>query len=299
MVWKYIKELKNEGYCFDSVKNKGYRLLQGNDVLNSFEILDKLGHKTSWKDVRCYEKVDSTNSLAKRIAAEELGEKVVIVAECQISGRGRLGRNWSSIPGKGIWMSIILRPKLLPKDVQIITLAAGVAVVRSIKQVTGISTGIKWPNDIVVNGQKICGILTEMSTEMDSVNYIIVGIGLNVLHEEEDFPEEIREAAGSLKMAAGDKVLPQRSVLLSNILAEFDIWYEKIAFGFTQDIISEWKNHSVTLGKQVRVININEEFRGKAIDIASDGSLVVDCGNGTVHEVSSGEISIRGMKGYV
>lgn len=302
-VWKYIKDLKEDGYNIESSSRKGYRLLEKNDILNAFEIKSYLNTGYIGKKVFYFKEISSTNIEAKRLAAEDCEDGTVVVAERQTQGRGRLGRAWDSMNEKGAWMSIVLRPKMLPQDVQIITLAASVAVVKAIKRITGINTGIKWPNDIILNGKKVCGILTEMSSEIDCINYIVIGIGLNVNQSEGDFDNEIRDKATSLKIY--NKEISNlakdfsRSNLIKGILEEFEQIYEMTKKGDTKSIITEWKKHSITINSYVRITSFDGYVEGKALDINQEGKLIIQCKDGKTREISSGEISIRGIMGYV
>lgn len=298
-VWKYIRELRQEGYGIESSSKKGYRLLHTPDAVNSSEIGHGLGTRVLGREIHCFEVIDSTNNYAKKAAAEGCSDGTLVVAECQTAGRGRLGRPWESSDKKGIWMSIVLKPCISPEEVQVITIAAAVAVVDAIYKATGIETGIKWPNDILLEGKKVCGILTEMSCEMERVNFLVIGMGINVNQDGEDFPEELRNTAISLKMHGGVEGILRRSEIIKQILYEMEKQYDKIKMGKTDEIIEEWKKKSVTLGKLVRANIRNTEITGTAVDITEDGKLVVKSADGEELEVLSGEVSVRGLLGYV
>lgn len=308
-VWKSIKELKEEGYLVDASSKKGYRLEQDCDILNSFEINYGLETKIIGKNIEFFNEIDSTNNYAKRIANEDCKDGTIVAADCQTAGKGRLGRSWDSGRKKGVWMSVVLRPSILPDEVQVITLGASVAVVKAIKKVTGIETGIKWPNDIVVEGKKLCGILTEMSCEQDRINYIVVGIGVNVNHFQEDFPLELRNKAVSIKAYAEEKGLDinvcrkdgniRRSSIIREIAGELEKMYFDINNRKTLNIIEKWKSCSATLGREVTVNIKGVEYAGRAVDITNEGKLVVDCGDGIRREVVSGEVMVRGLMGYI
>lgn len=307
-IWKYVNELKEEGYAIESSSKKGYKLVNSVDILNEYEIGCNLKTDIFGRKIYCFPVIDSTNNYAKKLAYENCAEGIVVVAEKQTSGRGRLGRTWDSMSGKGIWMSIVLRPSIGPEDVQIITLAASVAVVRAIASATGIRTGIKWPNDIVLDGKKVCGILTEMNSEMERVNFIVLGIGINVNHQIDDFGKELSNSAVSLRAYAQgqfssfgkNEEVPafNRSEIIQNVLYELEIIYNKIKNNLTAEIIEEWKKYSVTLGKRVKITSRREEYEGVARDVTNDGKLVVEGIDGAIHEVVSGEVSVRGIMGY-
>jgi len=303
-VWKYVKELKGEGYAIESSSKKGYKLVSVPD-LNAYEIAHGLKTEILGRKVFFFNSIDSTNNYAKTIAIKGCDEGTTVVAEVQTSGRGRLGREWSSVSGKGIWMSIVLKPVIGPESIQIITLAAAVAVVKAIKNATGIETGIKWPNDIILDGKKLCGILTEMSAEIERVNYIILGIGINVNHEGDDFSQSLKHIATSLKMHINNTdnlVKEQKSVdfrrseIIKCVLFELEQMYNKINSGMNDVILDEWKNYSVTLGKEVKVIG-KSEYIGIAENITQEGRLIVRRIDGVKEEVLSGEISIRELMG--
>ncbi|MCX8130763.1 MAG: biotin--[acetyl-CoA-carboxylase] ligase [Clostridia bacterium] len=304
-IWKHIKELKDTGYGIESSSRKGYSLIEYPDVLNAYEIAYGMETKLLGKETVYFDVIDSTNTYAKRLAGEGCTDGTLVVADIQTAGRGRLGREWDSAGGKGIWMSVVFRPSILPEDVQIITLAASVAVVEALRAVCGLKAGIKWPNDILIDGKKVCGILTEINAEMERVNYVVLGIGINVNHEVEDFGDNLRGLATSLKVNSGQKDCRvfKRSEIIKKVLVEL----ERIYFGINSihtynkalaDIIRLWKKYSITLGKRVRVTFRGSEFTGTAIDITDDGKLVIDCDDGMRREVISGEVSVRGLLGY-
>lgn len=301
-IWKVINELKEEGYVIESSSKKGYRLSLTSDVLNSFEISEELKTKALGRNVVYLDRIDSTNNYAKKIALEGCEEGTLVVADYQTCGRGRLGRDWNSPDKKGVWMSLVLRPDIPFEEVQIITLAASVAVVQALYDVAQIEAGIKWPNDIIICGKKVCGILVEMNMEIDRINFLVLGIGLNVNQEKDDFSQELLEKAVSLKMhveeTSNSQKILKRNELIAAILLKFEEIYDKVKSGAFEDIISEWKKYSATLGKEVNITYKNEQYRGVAEDITKDGKLIVKCEDGTVKEVFSGEISVRGLLGY-
>ncbi|HHV28993.1 biotin--[acetyl-CoA-carboxylase] ligase [Acetivibrio mesophilus] len=302
-VWKCINELKKEGYVIDSSSKKGYKLSYVPDIINPWEIKEGLDTETIGKSVHCFSEVDSTNNYAKTLAQKGCDDGTVVLAERQTQGRGRLGRSWDSTDKKGIWMSIVLRPAVGLEDVQIITLAASVAVASALKKAMDVNAGIKWPNDIVLDGKKVCGILTEMSMEMERVNYLVLGIGMNFSQQESEFPKEIRDRATSLGIYLKEKHGLdisgfRRSHLVKTILSELEEVYDTIKEGKVGVIIEEWKKYSVTLGKEVLINYKEEQYIGTAQDIDQNGRLIVRLSDGTVREVLSGEVSVRGLLGY-
>ncbi|NLM12763.1 MAG: biotin--[acetyl-CoA-carboxylase] ligase [Epulopiscium sp.] len=295
-IWKVITHLKEEGYIIESVTKKGYLLRGTPDLLTEDEVRYQL--KTKWlgQKIHHYHQIDSTNKEAKKLAANGEREGTVVIAEEQLAGRGRLGRTWVSPPQTGIWMSVILRPPISPADASKITLIAGLAVCEGIKAVTGLPAQIKWPNDIVLHNKKICGILTEMSAELEKVNYIILGIGINV--NMSSFPEDIKNMATSLKIEGGKDY--DRKEIVKAILTNLEKYYE--AYLNKQDLenlIEKYKSYCLTLGKEVKIIHRNEEFIGKAIDLTEEGELMVEKHDGQVITVFFGEVSVRGLYGYI
>lgn len=302
-VWKAIKQLQEAGYEIEAVRNKGYRLLAVPDILSQSEIASQLHTRWLGQNIRYFEEVDSTNTAAKRIA-EESGSAdwhgTVVVAEEQTAGKGRRGRFWSSPRGTGLFFSILLKPQIEPGNASMLTLVKGMATVKGIAQVTGLKPQIKWPNDVVLNGKKIVGILTEMSAQVDYVNHIVVGTGINV--HQADFPEEIAKTATSLKLElqeAGRNMQILRAELLGAVLFYFEQYYE--TYLQTQDLSAlqeEYNSMLVNIGKGVRVLDPLGEYEGTALGIDSRGELLVDRGK-EVCKVSSGEVSVRGIYGYV
>lgn len=298
-VWKYIRELRADGFLIEASSRKGYRLAEEADILSPAALGFGLSTRRIGRNIVCLDVVDSTNNQAKKLAAEGCAEGTVVVADRQVSGKGRLGRSWSSPAKTGIWMSVVLRPKIPPEEVQAITLAASVAVCKAIGDTTGIEAGIKWPNDILLDGKKVCGILTEMNSEMERVNFIVLGIGVNVNQKTADFPVELRDTATSLRMYAENTgaVTPvfKRNELIKSILSELEKVYESVENGRTDNVLKEWQKYTVTLGREVMVYARNCTYQGRATGITADGKLIVECEDGVVREVLSGEVSIRSI----
>jgi BirA family biotin operon repressor/biotin-[acetyl-CoA-carboxylase] ligase len=294
-IWKHINELRKDGYTIESSSKKGYKLMTTPDLLDKREIKIPEGQLLGCEIIH-FDEIDSTNNYAKRIANEGCQHGTVVIAEKQLIGRGRVGREWKSNNSEGLWFSIILRPALEPEEVQLITLAASVAVVEAIQETQGIVCGIKWPNDIILNNCKLGGILTELSAELGHINYIVVGIGINVNQDLDKFDDEIKKIATSLKIHLHRQV--SRVEILSGILTKFEKIYNFLINGDTHAIIDRWSRLSVTIGKEVKIIIKNIEYYGLAQSITSDGKLIVKCNDGETREISAGEIQIRGLLGY-
>lgn len=287
-VWKHIKKFKEDGYEIESVTNRGYRLVSSPDIITESGIKHGLNTEFIGQKLFIYDETDTTNERAK--ANNTAPDGSVFIAEVQTRGKGSRGRGWVSPRGIGIWHSILLKPDITPLEVQRITLAAGLAVCKAI----GLDAKIKWPNDIVINGKKVCGILTEMSAEMDMVNYVVCGIGINV--NTESFAEEIAHRATSMYLESGIKY--RRDEIISRLLNKFEYYYKKFLDSGLGAILDEYKQNCVTLGKEVSVIFKKETVTGKAVDVDENGNLVVETENGIIH-VTSGEVSVRGIYGYV
>lgn len=290
-IWKHMQTLKQEGYDIESHPRLGYKLRQVPDLLLPEEIRSRLTTAKFGRGIIHYfAEIESTNNEAKRQAAAGCAEGTIVLAEAQVSGRGRLSRGWFSPFGRGVWLSIVLRPPFPPQEAPKCTMMAAVAVNRAIRRVTGIQSGIKWPNDILFQGKKLVGILTEMSAEMDAINHVVIGMGINVNIEQQEFPAELSDIATSLAAAAGHPI--SRLELLIAILEELEgVYQQAIATGF-KEIFEQWRQQSITLGQAVNVIGVTNQFTGVAVDIDDDGALLVQTTEG-VERVIAGDVSIR------
>lgn len=296
MVWKIMNQLKEEGYQIEAVTNRGYRLLQSPDVVTMEEITSMLRTKWLGKKVLYYDTTDSTNLRAKEAAEAADSHGLLVIADSQEAGRGRRGRNWTCEKGEALAMSFVLKPKLACDKLSMITLLAAVAVSRAIERVSGLANAIKWPNDIVIHGRKVCGILTEMSTQEDYVNHVVVGIGVNV--NTAHFPEEIKDMAGSLFTESGKRV--KRAELAAAILEEFETIYEQFEQTENLSFLQEEYNHKlVNIGKDIKVVSHDGERKGSSGGINETGELYVTFEDGTRELVYSGEVSVRGLYGYI
>jgi BirA family biotin operon repressor/biotin-[acetyl-CoA-carboxylase] ligase len=295
-IWKHINALKEEGYKIESIPRKGYKLIEEPDILSREELLIELDSNRLGNDIYCFKTIDSTNNYGKKLAMDGAEEGTIVISDEQTGGRGRLGRTWVSPNGSNIYMSMILRPAIYPSEAAKITEITAAAVANAIDKVTNLEVGIKWPNDIILDNKKICGILTEMSAELNDINYVIVGIGINVnIHE---FPEDIKDIATSIRMTLGGEV--SRRKLVINIVKEFEkLYYDFIGTGSLKKTVDICKERSVTLGKTVKIINKNTTMIAKAIDISQNGELVIKKDDGEIINIISGEVSVRGIDGYV
>lgn len=288
-IWKHIRTLKREGYGIESQTKLGYRLFRVPDRLYPEEIKEYLKTAKIGRIILYDETVDSTNITAKGIAEKGFEEGTVVVAEVQTAGKGRLGRGWHSPHGTGIWMSVMVKPTIIPMDAPKITLLTAVSVAQAVWQELGIKPGIKWPNDILMQGKKVCGILTEIKADMDRIHYIIVGIGINV--NDHEFPSEIGEIATSLKMETGIDI--NRAKMAAAVLNNWEENYQEfLQRGFSR-IKSVWKEYSVNLRAEVTVHTLKDTIQGRAVDIDDEGMLLVEDTGGTIHKIVAGDVSLR------
>lgn len=295
-VWKVMNQLKKEGYQIEAVKNRGYHLVEVPDVLYEQELRSLLHTRWFGSRILYFDSVDSTNNEIKRQAEVKTEHGLVAVAEEQTAGRGRRGHSWVSLPGAGIWISFMVTPDIAPDKAAMLTLVAAMAVSRAISETTGLEAGIKWPNDIVVNGKKVCGILTELSTEMSRINYVVIGIGINA--NTTAFPEEIKSTATSLYIELGKKV--RRALIIEAMGRYFEQYYESfISCGNLSSLAEEYNTLLVNTGKQVRVTGAESEAVYTALGINEAGELVVEDEAGKRSTIRSGEVSVRGLYGYV
>ena len=295
-VWKVINQLKEEGYEIEAIRNKGYILKSVSDVLSKEELESSLKTRWAGKEIHYFDRTDSTNIQARLAGEAGASHGTLAVAEIQDGGRGRRGRNWISPAGVGVWMRLLLRPEISPVSASMLTLVMALAAQKGIKEATGIESQIKWPNDLVLNKKKICGILTEMGTEFMEIKYVVIGTGINV--NQEEFPEELRKTATSLYLETGKKY--HRSRIIERILEALEEYYG--IFVKTEDmsaLLEEYNEKLVNQGQEVCVLDPKGEYRGLCQGITKTGGLLVELSDGTVTEVISGEVSVRGVYGYV
>lgn len=295
-VWKVIEQLKAEGYKIEAVRNRGYHLEGAPDVMSKAEIESLISTKWAGCDVLYFPEIDSTNLRAKRLGEEGASHGTLVVADRQTDGRGRRGRAWESPAGSSIYMSILLRPEIIPSRAPMLTLVMAQSVAEAIREMTGVDAQIKWPNDIVLNGKKICGMLTEMSTEIDWISYVVIGVGINV--NTENFPEELKDQATSLWLEEGKRY--KRAALIAQIMKRFESCYEQfIKTGDLSGIQEDYNRLLVNRDREVRILEPGHEYNGHALGIDETGELLVRRADGSVAKIYAGEVSVRGIYGYV
>lgn len=289
-IWKHVQNLRSEGYDIEALPHLGYRLVSVPDALLSAEIKWRLGTKIIGREVFSYGKTGSTNDVAYDLALRGIKDGAVVVAEEQTSGRGRHGRLWQSPSKGGIYMSCILRPELMPQEMPKITLIAAVAVAKAIVECFGLDASIKWPNDILVGDNKVCGILTEMRAEQDAVSFVIVGIGINVNTPLKSLPKGANSLTEELKRRGGISRMLSRLELCRLVIKNLDREYASLTKGAMAAIIEEWKKMSHMLGSRVRVSLPNRIIEGQSYDIDTDGGLLIRTETGLIEKVSSGDV---------
>lgn len=297
-VWKHIQNLKKEGFQIESIKHKGYKLIEleehQKDCLNYGLVAPHLNTKFIGNKIYYYDSIDSTNTEAKNLAEKNADEGWLVIAEEQTRGKGRIGRTWQSPKKTGIWMSLVLRPNVEPREVPQLTQLAAAAIVKALTKFD-IEAKIKWPNDLIINGKKICGILTEMAGSIEQLNYIIIGMGINVNQILEDFDEELREKASSIYIESGKKI--NRQALVGEILNSIEFYYNEFLAHNHKAYLDVCREESILINKTVRVINNKKEKKGKALGIDDSGALLVEI-DGKIEKIISGEVSVRGLYGY-
>ena len=295
-IWKVMKQLIEAGYNIEAQQNKGYHIVSAPDVMDAAEL------KSIWKpkwvgcEILYFDSIDSTNTKAQELAEKGYPSGTLVVADKQIAGKGRRGRNWESPSGCGIFMTLMLKPDINPNNASMLTLVSALAVAKALADITGKDAKIKWPNDIVIDGRKVCGILTEMSAQFDYINNIVIGIGINVNNS--SFPEEISATASSLRLLSGGKKY-RRAEIIEKIMEYFEKYYS--IFLETEDLsalVNEYDAMLVNMKRQVKVLDPKEPFEGTAMGITKTGELIVDTWESR-KLVSSGEVSVRGIYGYV
>lgn len=279
-VWKQIKSLQNMGYEIESIKNKGYRLVSRPDIPIAEEVTLGLDTKVIGKDIYYFKSLPSTNLFAKKLVIDGVKEGAIVVSDIQLNGRGRKSRTWFS-PEGGLCFSVVLYPHIPPERSMLLTMASSVAIVQGIKETTGLYPVIKWPNDLLINGKKVCGILTELDAEMDCINYTIIGIGINVNNQ---LSEDLQEKATSLIQEVGSRV--SRVKLLRSILKCFDENYSRLISGDYDFIRDSWFSHANIIGRNIRVHGEKTILKGVVSSVDKSGCLILDTKDGSVRVVS-------------
>jgi BirA family transcriptional regulator, biotin operon repressor / biotin---[acetyl-CoA-carboxylase] ligase len=317
-VWARIEELRRVGYDIAASPHFGYHLVSSPDALHADDLLARLNcggwgerprepqspkskrlagtlapprNYVIGRDIRVFEQTTSTNDVIEKLARDGVKEGVVVFAESQTKGRGRLGRKWISPAHKGLWFSILLRPDLRPQEATQLTVASATALRRAIQNETGLKPEIKWPNDVLIGGKKVAGILTELSAEVDRVKHIILGIGVDVNLDAGELPMELRKTATSLKIETGEMI--SRAELAVAILRALDEDYARICAGKFAAVADEWEAHCATIGKNVTVHIGDRKIRGRAESLDDDGALLIRTEHGHLERIIGGDVTLE------
>jgi BirA family biotin operon repressor/biotin-[acetyl-CoA-carboxylase] ligase len=291
-IWSRIEELRQVGFDISASPHFGYRIVGEPEALLADDLRARLGKtKIIGRDIQVFEQTTSTNDVVEKLARDGVKEGSVVFAESQTKGRGRLGRKWISPAHKGLWFSILLRPGLRPQETTQLTIASATALRRAIRNETGLSPEIKWPNDLLIGGKKAAGILTEMSAEVDRVKHIILGIGIDVNLSANEFPTELKKTATSLKIETGETV--SRAELAVAILRELDFDYARICAGKFSEVADEWEENCATIGKDVTVQTGDRKIRGRAESLNDEGALLIRTEHGHLERVTGGDVTLE------
>ncbi len=297
-IWKYVSALRKYGYKITSKQGSGYRLVSFTKFLLPWEVGGGLETTLMGREIYHYMLLDSTQDVAIRLAERNAPEGTVVVAETQKKGRARVGRRWMA-PAGGIWLSVILRPKLPAAESTILPLVGALAVCNAIRKEYGLDARLKWPNDVVIGAKKVSGVLAEMSSEADRINYVVLGVGINANIDSKRLEKTVRGTKGfygatSLMDELGTPV--ERITLLRRVLAEVEELYNELWEEGRSTLIEKWKEHSATLGTTVTVSLNGASFVGRAVDLDYDGALLVRLPNGDIKRVIAGDVYVRASR---
>lgn len=291
-VWAHVEALRGLGYDIEASPHLGYRLIAAPDALHADDLSSRLGKvRAVGREIHVFKQTTSTNDVASRLAEGGAKEGVVVFAESQTKGRGRMGRVWVSPPGKGLWFTVLLRPDIPPQETTQLTVAAATSLCRAITLQTALKPDIKWPNDLLIRGRKIAGILTEMRAELDQVREVLLGIGINVNQETRDFPEPLRRIATSLRIESGQKI--NRAELAIAILRELDRDYGAVMDGQFKRLAEQWEERCTTLGCHVSIRLGDRLIRGRAESLDDDGALLVRGPHGHLERIVGGDVTVE------
>lgn len=295
-VWKIVNQLKEEGYQVEAVRNKGYRIAACPDVMTKDAVGSMLNTCWAGKPIVYFEETDSTNNQAKKLGEQGREHGTLVIAETQTSGKGRRGRSWVSPAQGNIYMTILLKPDIEPAQAPMMTLVMAHSAALAIRETTGLEAQIKWPNDVVVERKKVCGILTEMSAEIDYVNHVVIGIGINTNMPE--IPKELQAKATTLAKEKGRPVERARlaAAVINRFEKDYDIYMESKDLSNFKD---SYNQMLVNAGREVSIQEAGREYCGQALGINDSGELLVKKEDGSIRQIFAGEVSVRGIYGYV
>ena len=291
-IWAHIAEFRKLGYVFESQPNVGYRLVEAPDLLLGDDLMARGNSKVIGREIVVFRQTGSTNDLVAERARQGAPEGLVIFAEKQTKGRGRMQRGWESKDRHGLWFSFLLRCPLPTRAASQLTVMTTLAVLRALHGATHLPLRIKWPNDIYCRGKKIAGILTEIEGDLDQIHHAVIGVGINVSHREEDFSPAVRATASSLTLASGGQAF-HRPELAVKVLEGIDRHYELLKSGSFQNFLYEWEEWDDVLGKQISVRTGERTLRGQASHLDDDGALVVRLDSGVNERITSGDLNVE------
>jgi BirA family biotin operon repressor/biotin-[acetyl-CoA-carboxylase] ligase len=290
-VWKHIEELRKEGYELEAVRRLGYRITKKPDKISSNEIQLGLTTKMMGRNIHFEEAVASTQKIAQSLANDGVPEGTIVVADQQTKGRGRMARAWHSPSGTGIWMSMIIRPNIPVNTTPQLTLLTAVAIVQAIEELTPLKPDIKWPNDIMINGKKIVGILTELQAEADQVHSVIIGTGINVNQKKEQFPEDLQNIATSILIETGEAW--ERAQFIQTILLKFEGLYSIFLSQGFKPIKLLWEGYAISINKKMIARTLKGTVEGRAIGIDDDGVLLIETEDRSIERIYSADIELK------
>jgi BirA family transcriptional regulator, biotin operon repressor / biotin---[acetyl-CoA-carboxylase] ligase len=291
-IWARIEDLRQLGYDISASPHQGYQLLGVPDRLNADDLLALVaGNEVIGRDIRVFEETSSTNDVVEKLARDGVKEGVAVFAEAQSKGRGRLGRRWLSLPRQGLWFSVLLRPSLHPQAATQLTVASATALCRAIREQMPLTPEIKWPNDILIGGRKVAGVLTEMGAELDHIKHLTLGIGLDVNMGADEFPPELRKTATSLRAEWGQRV--NRIDLAAAILRQLDADYLRIRAGRFEAVADEWETQCSTLGRRVTIQVGARRLTGLAESLDDDGALLLRTEHGHLERIIGGDVTLE------
>ncbi|PJK17751.1 biotin--[acetyl-CoA-carboxylase] ligase [Chryseomicrobium excrementi] len=292
MIWKYIQSLIEEGYRIEAVKKKGYVLQEMSSKISQHALESYLKTNTFARNLHTLDSCSSTQKVANELILNgQAPHGLLVVSDLQTEGKGRLNRPWASTEGKGLWTTWVVRPDLLPHEAPPITLVVALALAVAIERVTSVKVDIKWPNDLLIDGYKTAGILTELQATPDKIEAILIGIGINVLQTAEDFADPLTARATSLQLACDHPI--NRTELLAEIALELEKAIEKYELQGFRPFMSEWEKRSSMIGEKVTATTVRETIQGIALGINEHGALLVDTGEG-VRALFSGDVTLSG-----
>jgi BirA family biotin operon repressor/biotin-[acetyl-CoA-carboxylase] ligase len=290
-IWARIHELRRLGYDIAASPHAGYVLREAPDLLHPDDLAARLGATAVvGRQIHVFRSTTSTNDVVDKLARDGVAEGAVVFAESQTAGRGRLGRHWVSPANKGLWLSVLLRPTFLPQEATRLTVAAVTALARTVRHETGVTPEIKWPNDLLVRGRKVAGVLTEMNAELDRIHHVVLGIGLNANQTSRDFPPDLQKLATSLRLEIGRPV--RRAELAVAILRELDRDYARVCAGQFEALADEWESLCTTLGRQVKIVVGERTLHGRAEALDAEGALLVRTEFGRLERVTGGDVTL-------